>query len=96
MQYINFFSSVAMPFVIFIIVIYGFLEKIKIFDIFLAGAKEGIDIVISIFPTLIGLFLAIGALRSSGILDCMINFITPLLNKFNFPTEIVYHCCLHF
>ncbi len=89
MQYINFFSSVAMPFVIFIIVIYGFLEKIKIFDVFLVGAKEGIDIVISIFPTLIGLFLAIGALRSSGILDCMINFITPLLNKFNFPTEIM-------
>ena len=43
----------------------------------------------SIFPTLIGLFVAIGALRSSGILDLIINFVTPLLNVINFPKEIM-------
>ncbi len=89
MQFVNFFSSIAMPFVILMIVLYAWIEKIKIFDTFLIGAKEGIEIVISIFPTLVGLFLAIGALRSSGILDCLIHFISPILNQFNFPTEIM-------
>ncbi len=85
----KFFSSLAIPLIIFIIVIYGLAEKIKIFDVFLEGAKEGIDIVVSIFPTLIGLFVAIGALRSSGVLDFVISIISPFLNKVNFPTEIM-------
>ena len=89
MQVINFFSSLAIPLIILTIVIYGLAEKIKIFDVFLEGAKEGIDIVVSIFPTLIGLFVAIGALRSSGVLDFVISIISPFLNKVNFPTEIM-------
>ncbi len=89
MQTVNFISNLAMPLMILIIVIYGVLEKVKIFDNFLEGAKEGIKITMSIFPTLIGLFVAIGALRSSGILDLIINFVTPLLNVVNFPKEIM-------
>ena len=45
MKFINFFSSFAMPFMIIIIVIYGVIERKKVFDIFLDGAKEGIEIV---------------------------------------------------
>ena len=89
MQMVNFISNLAMPLMILIIVIYGVLEKVKIFDNFLEGAKEGIKITMSIFPTLIGLFVAIGALRSSRILDLIINFVTPLLNVVNFPKEIM-------
>ena len=89
LNFINFFSSIAMPLMILLIVIYGLIEKNKIFDTFLVGAKEGIGIVVSIFPTLIGLFVAIGALRSSGILDCIIQLFSPILNLFHFPTEIM-------
>ena len=85
MQFISFFSSLAMPVIILIIVFYGILKKVKVFDIFLEGAKEGIDI----FPILIGLFVAIGVLRSSGILDFLISIFLPILNKCNFPAEIM-------
>lgn len=89
MQIVNFLSNIAMPFIILLIVAYSFLEKNKVFDDFLEGAKEGIEIVFSILPTLIGLFVAIGALRNSGILDMIIRFITPLLNVLQFPSEIM-------
>lgn len=89
MRLINFISNLAMPMMILVIVIYGVIEKNKTFDTFLDGAKEGIEIALSIFPTLIGLFVAIGALRSSGILDMIINFVTPLLNVVGFPKEIM-------
>lgn len=89
MQLINFISNLAMPLMILIIIIYGVIEKNKVFDDFLEGAKEGIQIIITIFPTLVGLFVAIGALRSSGILELIINFITPVLNIIKFPTEIM-------
>lgn len=89
MKFVNFISNLAMPLIILIIVIYGMIEKNKIFDDFLNGAKEGLEIVFSIFPTLVGLFVAIGALRSSGILDIIINFLIPILNVIHFPTEIM-------
>ena len=89
MKLINFLSNLAMPIIILLIVIYGLIEKNKVFDNFLDGAKEGLEMVINIFPTLIGLFVAIGALRSSGILDIIINFLTPLLNVIKFPSEIM-------
>lgn len=89
MQIINFASNLAMPVIILLIVMYSLMEKNKVFDDFLEGAKEGIEIVFSILPTLIGLFVAIGALRNSGILDIIIRFITPLLNVIHFPSEIM-------
>ena len=89
MQIVNFISNLAMPLMILIIVTYGLIEKNKVFDDFLEGAKEGIEIVFSILPTLIGLFVAIGALRNSGIIDIIIRFITPILNVIHFPSEIM-------
>lgn len=89
MKFIEYFSNIAMPLMIIIIVTYGVIERKKVFDIFLEGAKEGIGVVLNIFPTLVGLFVAIGALRSSGIIDLIINFLTPVLNLVNFPTEIL-------
>lgn len=89
MQFLNFVSNLAMPLIILIIIVYGLKEKRKIFDDFLDGAKEGIGIVVNIFPTLIGLFVAIGALRSSGILDIIIGILNPLLTMVSFPTELM-------
>ena len=76
MNVLNYISNLAMPLIILIIVFYSLIERKKAFDIFLDGAKDGLNIVLNIFPTLIGLFVAVGALRSSGILDLIINFIT--------------------
>lgn len=89
MQLINFLSNLAMPLIILLIVTYGLLEKNKVFDDFLEGAKEGMGMVVNILPTLIGLFVAIGALRNSGILDTIIRFIAPILNVIHFPSEIM-------
>jgi len=89
MQLINYLSNLAIPGVILIIVLYGLIQKNKVFDDFLEGAKEGLEIVISILPTLVGLFVAISALRNSGILDIIIRIITPILNIIHFPSEIM-------
>lgn len=89
MQLVSFISNIAMPMMILLIVTYGLIEKNKVFDTFLDGAKEGLEIVLSIFPTLIGLFVAIGALRASGVIDLIINIITPALNVVKFPSQIM-------
>lgn len=89
MKFIFFISNLAMPMMILIIIICGIKEKINVFDIFLEGAKEGIKIILNIFPTLVGLFVAIGALRSSGVLDLINYIVNPILNIIHFPSEIM-------
>lgn len=89
MNKINYISSAIIPIVILAIVGYGVYERKKVYDIFVDGAKEGIDIVFNIFPTLIGIFMAVGALRSSGILDLIIRIIEPITNLLKFPSEIM-------
>lgn len=89
MNFINYLSNSIIPIVITFIVIQGLREKIKVFDVFLEGAKEGIEIVVGLFPTLIGLFVAIGVLRSSGFIDLLINMISPTINALGIPKEIM-------
>ena len=89
MNIINYVSTIAMPMTILIIIMYGIVERKNVFDIFIKGAKEGIEMTIKILPTLIALFLAIGALRNSGILNLLINFLNPVLVQFGIPSEIM-------
>ena len=89
MNAINYLSNLAIPFTILIILVYGLKKKNKVFDTFIEGAKEGIEIVVKIFPTLLGLFVAIGALRYSGVLDFLIKLLAPVIQFFNIPVEIM-------
>ena len=89
MNFINYISIIAVPMVILIILLYGILEKKNVFDLFLKGANEGINITKKIIPTLVGLFLAIGALRTSGLLDFIAKILSPILEIIRFPKEII-------
>lgn len=89
MKFINYISIIAMPLVILIIIIEAIKNKIAVFDVFLKGATDGVEITLKIFPTLIGLFVAIGMLKDSGILDFITKVISPILNLIHFPGEVV-------
>lgn len=89
MQVVNYISASAIPIIILIIIIYGLFEKNKVYDSFLDGAKEGLEIVLKMFPTLIGIFIAVGALRSSGVIDLIVKIISPITNLIKIPSEIM-------
>ena len=89
MSLINYISNIAIPFTIFFIVIYAITEKIKVFDSFIEGAKDGIKIIYNIFPTLLGLFFFFFILRDSGILNTITNILNPILLIFKIPSEIL-------
>ena len=86
---INFISTAAMPIMIMLIITYGIKEKNKVYDTFLEGAKEGLKIVYDIFPTLVGIFLAVGALRASGLIDLIVKIITPIIEILKIPAQIM-------
>lgn len=85
----SYFSKLAIPITIIYVLLYGIVERKNVYDIFIDGAKDGIEQVIKIFPTLIGLFVAVGVLRSSGVIDAFINIISPITRFLNIPKEII-------
>lgn len=89
MKYINFFTDSIVPFIIIIIVFFGIKEKKNVFDLFIDGANEGLKLMIILFPTLLGLFVAISLLRTSGIIELISNIFSPILICFNMPKELV-------
>lgn len=89
MTIVSYLSEIIIPFVIVFVIGYGIVEKKNVYDIFIKGAKNGVKIVIKLFPTLLAIFLAINMLRNSGVLDFIINFVKPILNILNIPVEIM-------
>lgn len=85
----DYISGIIIPFIIVLIVTYGIVEKQKVFDLFVEGAEEGLKLVIKLFPTLLGIFLAIGLLKESGILNLFLSCLQPIINLFNIPKEIM-------
>ncbi|MDR1704045.1 MAG: spore maturation protein [Clostridiales bacterium] len=87
MNIIQFISNIMIPLVFLIIIVYGLLKKVRIYDAFIGGAKEGFTTVLGILPTLIGLMMAIGIIRASGALDAITGLLTPLCRFLGFPEE---------
>ena len=71
MKLLLFLSEITIPLLIFCIVGYGLLNRQPVYEEFVEGAKDGFWTVIKIMPTLIGLMVAVGVLRASGLLDCI-------------------------
>lgn len=71
------FGSYLIPILIALILLFGFLRKVPLFDTFLEGAKEGMKSTVSIAPALIGLITAVTMLKASGALDLFTAAIRP-------------------
>lgn len=82
-------SNLVVPIFLLLIMYIGIKEKIKVFDVFLDGAQDGLKTVIGLIPTLIGIIFSIEILNSSEIIELITNFFKPILEYFNFPSEIL-------
>lgn len=89
MGFIIYLSSYIIPFVILYIIATGMVHKVKLFDEFVEGAKDGMHITMQILPTLVGLMMAIGIIRCSGALDVLTSFLAPITSAIHFPAELL-------
>lgn len=82
-------SIAFLPFLITIILLCGLWKKVPIYDAFLRGAKEGLKTSVEILPFLLGIFLAIGALTSSGIMGFLQETSQPFFERIGIPNELI-------
>lgn len=82
-------SQWLMPVILFGIPFYGLLKNVKVYEVFVDGAKDGINTIIKIFPALLAMLVAIGVLRASGTMDILAKLLIPITRQIGMPSEVV-------
>jgi len=86
-QIITTFSDWAIPILMFVIPVLAFTKKIKVYEVFIDGAKEGFEVAVKIIPYLVAILVAIGMFRASGAMDIFVRLISPITEFIGLPAE---------
>ena len=62
-------------------------KKVKVYEVFVEGAKDGFTIAVRIIPYLVAILVAPAMSSASGALDLLLNLMAPVLNLIGFPAE---------
>jgi spore maturation protein B len=82
-------SNWAIPVIVLLIVTYGAIKRVKVYELFVEGAKEGFNVGVKIIPYLVAILVAIAIFRASGAMDAMAAAISPILAPFGVPPEVL-------
>ena len=86
---INAVSLYAIPVVILVICTYGVLKKVKVYEVFTEGAKEGFYTGVRIIPFLVAMLVAIGVFRASGAMGYLAGLLAPVTELIGMPAEVL-------
>ncbi len=88
---IEVFSKISANLLLFTIIISFMLgamrKKVNVYEAFIEGAKGGIQTSLTIIPYLVGMLVAIGVLRNSGILGFIVSGFTWLFTQMGLNTD---------
>lgn len=86
---IDLISSWLIPFIIFIVLVWGVVKKVPVYETFIDGAKDGLKVSVSIVPYLLAIIVAISMLRASGAIDLAQHAFAGVLKIFNIPVDVL-------
>ncbi len=88
-EYVEYISLLIIPLFILFTVLYGTFKKVRVYDSFVEGAKEGPAIILKIFPYLLTIFVAIKGFQASGAFDYVRNAFYSVFAFLDIPIEAV-------
>ena len=68
------------------IIAYGMYKKIDVFTNFISGCSESYKLILKIFPNLLAMIFSVNVLLSSGFIDYVLKFLSPIIK---IPIEII-------
>ena len=86
---INIISVAAIPLVFLLFLGWGIAKKVKVYEVFVDGAKDGFHVAVKIIPYLVAMLVAIGIFRASGAMDIVVAVVSPVSNLIGMPAETV-------
>lgn len=82
-------SKLSIPFLLSAFPLYAALRRVKVYEEFVDGAKEGFDVAIRIIPYLVAMLVAVGMFRAAGGIDLLSRALAPVMNALGFPTDLL-------
>ena len=89
MKTVQLLSQLFIPAFILGVIFYGVVKKVRVYDSFVTGAKEGVRVVVKIFPYLLAIFVAIKSFQASGAFDFTKEAVRVMLGSFDIPLEAI-------
>ncbi len=86
---INIISALAIPIFIVVFLGWGVIKKVKVYEVFVEGAKDGFNTAVRIIPFLVAMLFAIGIFRVSGAMDVVVLILSPITNLIGMPAEVL-------
>lgn len=90
---VQLYSTFAANFILFCVIISfiaaGVRRKLRVYDVFIEGAKEGFKTAVMIIPYLVAILVAIGMFRASGALDIITGWVESAVAWMGFDTQWV-------
>jgi spore maturation protein SpmA len=83
----SFMSEWLLPALMLLILLFGLARRVKVYEVFVAAAKEGFQIAIVIIPFLVAILVGIAMFRASGAMDALIGVLSPVTSRLGFPAE---------
>ncbi len=84
---VEYLSLLIIPLFLLFTVLYGTLKKVRVYDSFVAGAKQGPVVVLNIFPYLLAIFVAIKGFQASGAFDYLRGAFSGVFAALGVPVE---------
>ena len=82
-------SSLFIPILVLVVIIYGAYKKVNVYDSFVSEAKEGLPMVSSMFFSLLAMIFGVNIFLKSGVIDYFFDFLKPILVFINIPLEVL-------
>lgn len=80
-------SKYAIPTIFLLVLSSGMYREVKVYDVFVEGAKEGLNTVLRIIPSLVGLLVAVGVFKASGAMELLVFALQPIAGVLGIPSE---------
>lgn len=90
---VQLYSTFGANFILFIVILAfigaGIRKKLRVYDVFIEGAKDGFKTAVMIIPYLVAILVGIGMFRASGALDVFTGWVQSLVGWLGFDTQWV-------
>lgn len=73
---------------VLLIIVYGALKKVNIYDEFINGALESFDMILKIFPCLLAMIFGVNIFLKSGLLDLIYIIVKPIFLAIKVPIDV--------
>jgi spore maturation protein B len=79
----------AIPLVVAGVPLHALTRKVKVYPVFVEGAKEGFQVAVRVIPPLVAVVVALGMLRASGAMDGLAAILSPLTSRIGIPASVL-------